>query len=264
MPPVALQARPATGLIDAGLVVLRRRYWDFFLAELIPASPWLVLALFVSTSSITYIRLAELFTVPVATGIAAWLVSQAFTGETVSLGDAVGRGLRRAPGLIGVSIIAGVSVVLGLIGLIVGGFVVAAWMYTAIPVYALEDVHASEAIDRSLALSRGNVMHVLGVLLGAAVAYLILEIISGLVLNWLWLTVTHHVYVPVRVLTLVAMITNLAILPLPHVFPAIVYYDLRVRREGMDIEAMAQALDDAPPASRAANAPPNAPEANPA
>lgn len=150
MPPVALQARPATGLIRD-------------------------------------VRLAEIFVAPVATAIATWLVSQEFTGEQVSLGDAVRRAMRRFPGVIGVSLLAGLSVAPGLIALIVGGFVVAAWMYTAIPVYTLENVRA------------------------------------------------------------------------------IVYYDLRVRREGMDIEVMAAALDDAPPALLPVEvSPPKAPEANPA
>jgi len=70
MPPVALQARPATGLIDAGVVIRRRRYWDFFLAELIPASPLLLLAVFVSSAAIRDVRRAEIFVAPVATAIA--------------------------------------------------------------------------------------------------------------------------------------------------------------------------------------------------
>lgn len=70
-----------------------------------------------------------------------------------------------------------------------------------------------------------------------------------------------RVDVPVRVETLLLMLANLAILPFLHVLPAVVYYDLRVRRDGMDIEVMAAALDDAAPASVPA---PNVPGANPA
>lgn len=264
MPPVALQARPATGLIDVGLVILRHRYWDFFLAELIPASPVLVVAAFVSPGAIRDVRIGSYLAAPIATGIASWLVSQEFTGQAISLGQAVRRAVWQAPGLIGVALVVALSTVLGLLGLVVGAFVVAAFMYTAIPVYVLEDVRASEAIDRAIALARGNVMRILGVLLGAALGFLIVEVIAGLVLLWGWRTVTSHLYVPVRVYTLVAMIINLAILPLPHVFHAVVYYDLRIRREGMDIETMAAALADAPPAPPADAPPPNAPEANPA
>ncbi|HKV51868.1 MAG TPA: hypothetical protein VJO52_11775, partial [Gemmatimonadaceae bacterium] len=236
MPPVALQARPATGLIDTGLVILRRRYWDLFVAELIPAFPFLVLALFVSSKAYGYVRLGEALAAPVAIGIVSCLVSQEFTGNTVALGDAIRRGVRRAPGLIGVWLLSGLSVALGLIGLIVGGFVAAALMYTAVPVYALEDVRANDAIDRSIALARGNVMHVLGVLLGALLGYWIVYYPAAFAITWGWRAASHHGYIPVRVETLVLTFAYLAILPLPHVFPAVVYYDLRVRREGMDIE----------------------------
>lgn len=244
MPPVALQARPATGLIDTGIIVLRRRYWELFLAELIPTAPVLLLAVFVSSAAIRYVQLATVVTVPVATGIVAWLVSQEFTGETVTLGTAVRRAMRRAPGLIGVRLVSGLIIALGLIGLIVGGFVAAAWMYSAMPVYTLENTSVSAAIDRSMALARGNVLHVLGVLLGSALGYLIVELLARWVIAWVWGAATHVVYIPVRVDTLVVMIVTLGILPFYHVFPTVVYYDLRVRREGMDIEAMTAALGD--------------------
>lgn len=255
MPPVALQARPATGLIDASIAILRRRYWDFFLAELVPASPFLLLTVFASSASIRYINAARLLALPVASGISAWLVSQEFTGRSISLGDAVRRTLPRSLGLIGISLVAGISVLLGVLGAVVGAFVVLAWMYCVVPVYALEDINASEVIERSMALARGNVLHVLGVCLAALFAFQIVDRSVALVIRWAWHDLTRHVYVPVRVETLLLIFLSLALLPLGHVPQSVVYFDLRVRREGMDIEAMA-ALND--PAA------PNAPEASPA
>lgn len=260
MPPVALHARPATGLIDATIAILRRRYWDCFLAELIPIAPFLVVAVFVSRAHITYVTYGTGLAAPLAIAIDAWLVSQDFTGEPVSLGDAVRRTLPRSPGLIAVQVVVVLTCLLGLVGLIVGVFVMVAWMYTAIPAYALEDVGASGAIDRSLALARGNVRHILGVALAAWLGYEILRLTIVSLNTWLWGAATRHVYIPPRVDTLVVMIGNLAILPIVHIPHSVVYYDLRIRCEGIDLEAMAAALDDPAPAAPV----PNAPAADPA
>lgn len=194
MPPVALHARPATGLIDATIAILRRRYWDCFLAEIIPIAPFLVVAVFVSRAHITYVTYGTGLAAPLAIAIDAWLVSQDFTGEPVSLGDAVRRTLPRSPGLIAVQVVVVLTCLLGFVGLIVGVFVL-----------------------RRTIVSLNT---------------------------WLWGAATRHVYIPPRVDTLVVMIGNLAILPIVHIPHAVVYYDLRIRCEGIDLEAMAAALDD--------------------
>ncbi|MGH7649506.1 MAG: hypothetical protein ACREND_15430 [Gemmatimonadaceae bacterium] len=134
-------------------------------------------------------------------------------------------------------------------------------MYAAIPAYLLEDVDVGSAIDRSMFLARGNMVHVLGVCVPVVLGLTTCNLAVSALIRLTWGAVTPHVHIPVRVETLSVMVAGLAIRPFAHVSQAVVYYDLRVRREGLDIESMAAALDAS---SAPADAAPNAPEANPA
>lgn len=272
MSSVGLRARPATGLIDTAVVVLRRRYWDYFLAALIPALPFLIVDIFVSYRTLGWVEDADRLTWLVAAAIAACMVSGEYTGSRVSLGDALARALRRYPALIVLSLFVAVCVVCGLAFLIIGAFVVAAWLYAAAPAFILEDLSPSRAIGRSFDLANGLAPHVLGVSVGAVVANIIVNWASASLIRWGWIEVAAGVTIPVRVETMLVLLAAVAARPLVVVPPAVVYFDLRIRRDGFDIEAMAASLDDTAPAPPAASPPnepapphgPNAPAADPA
>lgn len=254
-----LRARPATGLIDTAVVVLRRRYWDYFLAALIPALPFLIVDVFVSYRTLGWVEDADRLTWLVAAAIAACMVSGEYTGSRVSLGDALARALRRYPGLIVLSLFVAVCVVCGLAFLIIGAFVVAAWLYAAAPAFILEDLSPSRAIGRSFDLANGLAPHVLGVWVGAVVANIIVNWASASLIRWGWIELAAYVSIPVRVETMLVLLAAVAARPLVLVPPAVVYFDLRIRRDGFDIEAMAASLDDTAPAPPAAS-PPNEPD----
>ncbi len=269
MSSVGLRARPATGLIDTAVVLLRRRYWDYFLAALIPALPFLIVDVFVSYRTLGWVEDADRLVWPVAAAIAACMVSGEYTGRPVSLGDALARALRRYPALIVLSLFVAVCVACGLAFLIIGAFVVAAWLYAAAPAFLLEDLSPSGAIGRSFDLANGLAPHVLGVWVGAVLANIIVDWALAALIRWGWVALVAYVVLPVRVETMLLLPAALAARPLIVVPPAVVYFDLRIRRDGFDIEAMAASLDDAAPAPSSAipaNVPdaPNAPAAGPA
>jgi hypothetical protein len=263
MSSVGLRARPATGLIDTVIVCLRRRYWDYFVAALIPALPLLVIAVFVSSPTLRWVEWGEVLTSGISAAMTACLVSQEFTGQPVALGEALSRSLRRAPGSVAVELLCYLYILCGLLAVIVGAFLCVAWTYAAIPAFALEEVGVFGALGRSRRLASGLVPHVLGVAIPAVLGANLLYYGAAFAIRAGWAALPDHHYVPARVATLLILLANLAARPIVYVAHAVVYFDLRIRRDGFDIEALAASLDSVSQAERAASLP-NAPAADPA
>ncbi len=150
---------------------------------------------------------------------------------------------------------------------LLGGTVFAAWLFlrygVAVPALLLENLKAREAIKRSIVLTKSNLARVLLItFLMSMVAWTVASICQGpffvalIVLTLkghgappLWLTVPMNIAGGVgQALTGPLLMIGLVLL----------YYDIRVRKEGFDLQLMISALDSRP-------APPQAgPDAMPA
>lgn len=127
--------------------------------------------------------------------------------------------------------------------------------------YTGSRVSLGDALARALRRS-------LGVWVAAVSANVIVDWVAAALIRRGWIALLAYAAVPVRVETMMALLVAVTVRPLIAVPPAVVYFDLRIRREGFDIETMAASLDDSTPAPRVAspNEPraPNAPAADPA
>lgn len=252
MSTIPLRPQSAVGIIDTTAALLRRRYWDCVLAALIPALPMLVLALLVPPQATRLVTLFIGLTQPISVGIIAVLVSESYTGQPVSIGGALARGGRRAFGLLGVGFVSGLYVSAGFIALIVPGFIVLAWLYTAGPVYVLEEISVPAAIRRARDLARGSVGRVLVVWLGMFIAYEVLAITAGGFVGAVWGLLQHTGSIPRPLPVIFTVIIVLAAQPIVDVPRAVLYYDLRIRREALDLDGLLASL--APPSPAAVDA----------
>lgn len=216
---------------------------SFSLDGFLAAMAFLVIGLVVSV-------IAYLFT----QGGTVFAVSEVYLGRATT----IGRSLRRVRGelisLFFVVFFAYAAMFFGFLVLLIPGVYLACRLCVCIPAALLENLGPFEAMDRSFKLTADN----------AGRAFLII------LLYWvLWydaiilvdvpfvLTIQFAVHNPGTIRTLTALVevgnwvANVLIMPVFTIASAIFYFDLRVRKEGFDLQLMLNPLRaevTAPPA----------------
>lgn len=203
----------------------------------------------------------------VVTGALTWFIAEYSVGRTPTSGEAVKLGLRRTPATVGsyvlafvvsfvVAIPAGLLLVVGvviqsvavIIVAFVLMFVVFFWIFVrlscAVPAIIVERLGAAAALKRSFELVKGYFWKVLGTLvvtniLIGIVAGVISAIITGLLgalgggnrgFDFVWQAIAG---------TVAAAITT----PVSAAVAVLLYMDLRIRKEGFDLEVLSASLD---------------------
>lgn len=169
--------------------------------------------------------------------------AMAKTAADVYLGEptGVGRAYRYAVPLIGallwVGVLAGLAFAVGFVLLVVPGIFLLLRFYFARVVVVLEGERGTQAMRRSWRLVKGSTWRVLGIVLlvmlitGVAQAVLAIPFgIAGFVTGVPALNIVGSVLASVVVTPLVSLATVL------------LYFDLRVRKEGFDLELLARDL----------------------
>jgi hypothetical protein len=175
-------------------------------------------------------------------------VSKQYLGEDVTIGVAyryVGKRLLR---LIGAAILVGLIVFAGLLLFVVPGIIFSLWYAIVVPVIIEEDCRVTEALSRSKNLVAGNLGKVfsLGLLiwligLVVQVPFQILGQIVALV------GVQLNYAVGMMLSQVCQMIGQIIAAPIGAAAFILLYYDLRIRKEGFDLEMLAGMIDEPGP-----------------
>ncbi len=272
MPSIALRPRSATEIVDASFQLLRREYPTLVLVTFVATIPALIFRLLVNsrlTNPVVMLRspgvVIGLFVIGVlctalAEGAITLVVSDSYLDARPDAMGSLREALRRLHLIIGATIArwfpAGIAFMIGSVGAAIGvalrspalavalflaAFIVAIWvflrLFAATPAVMLEKRGMIDAVARSWHLARDSVGRIFGALLIAWLIYIAIAIVVGLIGAVLKLP------------TLVALLSAAAtvlIYPLIGVVTTLLYYDLRVRKEGFDLEVMARELGSAP------------------
>lgn len=155
-------------------------------------------------------------------------------GSTVRLGASLGVGLSRLLPVIGASIGVGVVTGLGLLLLIVPGLIALAMLYVAIPVCVMEKLGPFKSLDRSASLTKGYRWKVFGiVLVPPLIGAIVLEAVS---------TALPPLAGPTTA-AFGSFFCEAVINTYEAVVTVVTYHDLRVAKEGVDIERIATVFD---------------------
>jgi hypothetical protein len=207
----------------------------------------------------------------VAQGGIAGIAGASMLGHPVSLGQAIRLTLRRAPALIAAWILAhllefapvlagGLLLVAGGVSesvpLIVGGVVVVLAGFVAvpflmalfvptIPIVAIEGVGPVTAVKRAVGLVRARYWPVLGIALLSGLVALVVSgvftsgpnVVSG------FFSLDVQLIVGAAAGTVAGLVTT----PFIALVATLIYMDLRVRREGLDLELQTQGIDPGTP-----------------
>jgi len=249
--------------LDVGSVLPRTfRAWaanlvPFSLVGLVAYAPVLLLiALLAVTESFTSQteRLVDLVTnlfTLMLTGAVTYGVFRHLHGERAEAGDVLRMGLSRFGSVWVTGILVGLAAMLGFCLLIIPGIILLVRYWVAVPVTVIESPGASASLRRSEELTAGNRWRVLAIailmnvfvviamlLLGGAAGILIAAAggadstnaaSGGGATGALTLAVVTIVAIPLQCLAAVA--------------PVVVYHDLRVGKEGVDVEELLRVFE---------------------
>jgi hypothetical protein len=231
--------RRATEIVDTSFRFYRAHGGELLVLSAFLLVPPALLSAVASDSVKWLIEIAGNFMYVVLQGAIAAFVAAVVEGdERITATRAFGALRGRVGSVIVVAIMSGILMGLGLILLVVPGVIAFAWLAVSTPVAAIEGLTQSAALGRSRDLARGHTLHVLGTML--LVWGIVLIIVLGGALSTAM--VFELVGVPERVTDLIADIMMIPLFPLAGIATTMLYYDLRVRNEGADVEAMAREL----------------------
>ena len=258
MPPVALRPRSTTEIIDAAVQLLRQHYQELVATTALFMIPIIALrAIFpvqmlvpgqfptlVGSRGSIIVTCAAVVVGAMSTAAVVVIVSDSYLGREVTIGAAINRVTHRFGTVLLAAILQGLIIGVGFVLLIIQGFFCLAWYFATMNVVMVEGKGAGQALSRSHELAKGSVGRILGTLLLTGLIVLLVQLLVGIVLALVIPTIRTNP----NLATLVSYVVGIFIYPLVTVVITLLYYDLRIRKEGFDLEHMAQELGFASPA----------------
>lgn len=256
---VALRPLSVGEIIDASFQVYRRHFGALATIVLVCNSVPLLLQIYVEAAGggrehpvmmlgyyVLYVVLSS-----IATAATVFVVSESYLGRAITAGDALNRATPFVGRVIMASILFGLLAFIGLILLVVPGVIIVCGLVLTTPALVIEALpSATAALGRSWSLTRGFRLKLLGLLF-----------LLGVIMVLPWLAVSMLMGVigamaamggagrsPMLFVILGVAIGGLVqffLYPLSHAALTIAYYDLRVRKEGFDLEVLASTLQAA-------------------
>jgi hypothetical protein len=256
MPAPALRSRSPSEIVDAAFQILRAHYSQFVRCAALAYAPLLIVRLVVIGDPSRFIdptsprgASSGLLWVSFVTAVASWLTlalmssvlllcaSQAYLGDRVDAGAAVRRAVPRVGRVMIAALLRYVLLFLGFLALLVGTLYVAARCFAIVPAIMLEDAGIAAAFSRSSQLSHGRKWHILSTAGLVAVIYVVLYFGIAIAASFIGDFVLQ---------TVVTSLVTILVYPVVAITETLLYYDARIRSEGLDIELMTEALAPAP------------------
>jgi hypothetical protein len=260
--------RPLTAgeLLDAAFSAVRRNFGALAMCTLVAVVPVSILSTLVEASttdsafdysSQTTIERGEVGAYVAGTVVTSLLSLIAFSlataaclravggdivGRKISAGESLGFAFERLGALLWVALLSLLALIAGLPLCLVGSIWLGVMFSLATPALLFEDHHGVAAMRRSRDLIKDNWWRVFGVLV---VMYLIVFVIQGVLIGALAaviLTSSENEVLNAVLVTAGNIVAYALTLPLGAALTTYIYFDLRVRKEGFDIQLLAERI----------------------
>ena len=230
-------------LIGETFSVYREHFWPFVLIALVPQVPSIVSAVIPGLGStffdVIFVLLGFLLSI-LAGGAAAWAVAQQYVAPKVDVGECFTRAWNRVLSLIIAFVLVGLALLgsailsLVIIGIPLFFYLVVIWFFTTEAIM-IEGRGPIAALGRSRELVRGSwwrvfgidvvyVLILLGIFIAAGVAVGIAFVFGSVAGN------------------LVFAVVSVLVTPIFFIGKTLLYFDLRVRKEGYTLDVMASEI----------------------
>jgi hypothetical protein len=169
-------------------------------------------------------------------GAVSWAVAGALVGREPTLGESYRFGVARMWPILLVAVLTGLAVVGGLILFVVPGIIFMVRFSVSVPALVVENARGTAAMSRSWNLVRDRSWPVLGTLIVAALLTGIVSSIITAPFSDVWL-----------LRGLAAAAGSVVTTPYTSLVIGLIYFDLRVRKEALDVAGLARELDASAP-----------------
>lgn len=166
---------------------------------------------------------------PIATGAVTYGVVQQVRGRHASFGDCLQVGLSRIFPVIGVALLQGLIIGVGVLLCCIPGLIALTVLYAAVPAAVIEGTGPIESLRRSADLTRGNRLHIF-------LMAFVLGLIDGALDRVLDAVLEHA---PTMISLVVPQILGAVTSALVATAGAVVYYEQRRAKEGVDADQLA-------------------------
>lgn len=249
---IDLRPRSATEIVDAAFQLFRRNPTQLIVASALVYVPWLVIRL-VFDIGITdpmmgankaYVLIAGTMVLyAVVGGVVSILASGIYLGDAPDLATAFRITGSRVIGLIVASVIRSFLIGIGMVFLVIPGFYALGRYFAVTQAMVLEDKGVGSAMSRSSTLSADLKLHIIGTIVLIGLVSIAISIGIGMLASASQSKVIVNV---------VSTAVSIVIYPLFGLTETLLYYDARIRKEGFDVEFLAQAGASMPASERMA------------
>jgi uncharacterized membrane protein len=245
-------------ILDVSFSLYRRHFGPLVMVALICSGVPFLLSLFLQSAGgmfanplltlVYYILFAVLSSL--ATAATVYIVSESYLGRPLGAGAALARSAPLLWRLILCSLLITLVVGIGLVLLLVPGIILICGLILAFPALVLEPGSTPvAALARSWALTRGSRWRMFGLILTMAILFYVpfaaLGGIAAMLLPRSELGAGDLAMGFGLTTIVVAGVVQIFIYPLFYCVITVAYYDLRVRKEGFDLEILASTLQPA-------------------
>ncbi|MEO7457787.1 MAG: hypothetical protein ABIY52_16110 [Gemmatimonadaceae bacterium] len=222
-------------LLDATFTLYRSNFATILTVAMLVIVPPTVIKAIVPAEFERIVEVCGNLLVPMGQGAITVIVAAAVErSERIGVGEAFQGIAGLGKSLLAVQIVSGLMVFIGIILLVVPGVIALAWTAVGVPVVVVEQLGYSKAIERSRALARSHRGHVLGTLILAWLIALLIVVGLSIVFGMMGLAE--------GIVDFASEVMFAIVFPVPVIAMAFLYYDLRIRTESADIDAMISAL----------------------
>ncbi|MHB0913118.1 MAG: hypothetical protein ACYC2Y_06695 [Armatimonadota bacterium] len=191
------------------------------------------------------------------TAAGTWAVSQKYLGREATIAGAYDAVRRRAWAFIGTMFVTSLIIGCGTLLCIVPGIIFGFWYAFVSQVFVLEGKDWGDARARSRELAEGQwgrifVLGLLASLIVGVITYILVIPFQFLLMGGLQPTAlpgTPQLFG----MGLASGIGSALAMPIQVITFVLLYYDIRIRKEGFDIEMLAESLGEVPPAPETAS-----------
>jgi hypothetical protein len=257
MMPPALRPLSLGEILDLSFTLYRRHFGPLAVVVLVCSAAPFVLGLYLVAAGgmlsnlpllLCYILLFVVLS-SVATAATVYIVSESYLGTGLSAAEALARAAPLLGQVVLCSVLFGLAVGLGFLLLIVPGVVLLCGLVLSTPALVLEPGStATDALRRSWVLTRGSKWRIFALLATVTVlVYLPSTAVEGIVTLFLPAPAGSGQPAAASWLLrpLLSGLVQMFVYPLFNCVLTVAYYDLRVRKEGFDLEVLASTLQPA-------------------
>ena len=230
----------AGGVLSRTLDILKKNIAVFFVLSAVAIFPPLIIMALVppSMGAIAISSIVSMILALTVQGAMAYAVYRSLCGDTASLGESVQRGMARFIPLFLAALLSGLGIGIGSMLLLIPGIILTCMWAVVIPACVVEGLGPVQSLSRSAELTKGYRMTIFGL---ALVYYLL---VFGI--NYLLVVVVEDMTVTAATPLIINLVNGFLLL-VPEtiylVMLVVIYYMLRVAKEGVGVDKLANVFD---------------------